>query len=59
MKQYFFYYRLCTCTFILIFYDCVFSQNIVIPSVLIGLLGNGVNALLHWLLVYKLDLSTE
>ena len=35
------------------------NQNIVIPNVVIGLVANGVNALLHYILLYQLNMSTE
>ena len=35
------------------------NQNIVMPNVVIGLVANGVNALLHYILLYQLNMSTE
>ncbi len=35
------------------------NQNIVMPNVVIGLIANGINALLHHILLYELNMSTE
>ncbi len=35
------------------------NQNIVLPNVVIGLIANAVNALLHYILLYELGMSTE